>query len=102
MPAMRAGNTITIPGRLTAGLNPADANSKAMSEAARLTVDHGFRYFMLAPGGPAGAQVLPGKSIVLKLYHKGEIRLTTPGLLDAEAILSPRAGVGARNPRQQP
>jgi hypothetical protein len=89
MPALRADRTVTIPGRLTAGLAPSDATRKAMSEAARLTLDHGFRYFMLASNGPGAASVLPGKNIVFKVYHKGDIRLNTPGLLDADAILAP-------------
>lgn len=100
MPALRADRMVTIPGRLIAGLAPADATRKAMAEAARLTIDHGFRYFMLAPNGSGAASVLPGKNVVFKVYHKGDIRPNTPGLLDADVILAP--GNPARNAPGQP
>jgi hypothetical protein len=104
MPAMRADHTVTIAGRLTAGLGPADANRKAMSEAARLTVDHGFRYFKFVgtPNGTAAAPALPGKDIVFKAFHKGEIRPNTPGLWDADTILTSGTKDLARNTDRQP
>jgi hypothetical protein len=90
-PALRDGRTAVISGRVTAGLNTKDATTKALSEAAKVTVDHGFRYFMLVnPKNTTLSQaaVLPGADIAIKAYRKGEIRLNTPGLWDADVILS--------------
>jgi hypothetical protein len=90
-PAMRDGRTAVISGRVTAGLNTKDAAKKALSEAAKVTVDHGFRYFMIVnPKNTTVSQaaVLPGADIAIKAFRKGEIKLNTPGLWDADVILS--------------
>ena len=90
-PAMRDSRTAVISGRVTAGLSATDATRKALSEAAKITVDHGFRYFMIANPQNASANavaIIPGANLTIRTFRNGEIKRNTPGLWDADAILS--------------
>ena len=90
-PAMRDSRTAVVSGRETAGLSTTDATQKALTEAAKVTVDHGFRYFMIiSPQNTRGGNnmIQPGADIAIKTFRKGEIRLNTPGIWDADVILS--------------
>jgi hypothetical protein len=80
-----------ISGKDTAGLSPADAQNLILAKAARLTVDHGFRYFALvnAPPAPTAMFTLtPGASITIRLFHDGEVKPSKPGTWDAFRLLS--------------
>jgi hypothetical protein len=48
-PPLRGGQIGLISGRQTAGLSSDAARNKVLAEAARLTIDHGLRYFILLP-----------------------------------------------------
>jgi hypothetical protein len=90
-PAMRDSRTAVILGRVTAGLSAPDATRKALSEAAKITVDHGFRYFMIANPQNTSANavaIIPGANLTIRTFRNGEIKRNTPGLWDADAILS--------------
>ena len=52
-PRLQNGNFGVVAGKETAGLDDKAATDKVLVEAARLTVDHGYRYFTLVPGGKA-------------------------------------------------
>ena len=54
-PALQNGTIGVIAGKETAGLDEKAATQKVLVEAARQTVDHGYRYFTLLPGPPAKA-----------------------------------------------
>jgi hypothetical protein len=90
-PSMRDNRTAVISGRVTAGLSATDATRKALSEAAKITVDHGFRYFMIANPQNASASTVaisPGANLTIRTFRAGEIRRNAPGVWDADAILS--------------
>jgi hypothetical protein len=76
---------------VTAGLSTTDAARKALSEAAKITVDHGFRYFMIANPQNASASsvvIIPGVNLTIKTFRKGEVKANARGLWDADMILS--------------
>ena len=90
-PAMRDSRTAVISGRVTAGLSATDATRKALSEAAKITVDHGFRYFLIANPQNASASnvaITPGANLTIRTFRNGEIKRNTPGFWDADSILS--------------
>jgi hypothetical protein len=93
---MQRDHTIAISGRDTAGYNTSDATQKTLNEAARLTLDHGFRYFQIVgssnvySGGPPS--IRPGADMTIKVYATGEINPHSPGVWDAENI-----GAGSRS-----
>ena len=93
-PPLQNARTAVIPGRDTAGLSQADAQEEVLAKAARITVDHGFRYFTLAKVPPsaqaatAPVALTPGAGITIRLFHEGEIKPSRPGTWDAFRILS--------------
>jgi hypothetical protein len=90
-PAMRDSRTAVVSGRVTAGLSATDAARRALSEAAKITVDHGFRYFMIANPQNASASsvvIIPGVNLTIKTFRKGDVKPNTRGLWDADVILS--------------
>jgi hypothetical protein len=96
MPALRGDDVATISGRATAGYNPSDAVRKTLTIAAKITVDHGFRYFRImgAAGGADGtASVRPGVAVAIKLYGEGEIDPRSVGTWDAQNILMNGASI---------
>lgn len=90
LPPMQNDHTVVISGRNTAGYNAGDAAQKTLIEAARLTLDHGFRYFRIVgssnmySGGPPS--IRPGADVTIKVYATGEINPHSPGVWDAENI----------------
>jgi hypothetical protein len=67
-PSLQNGDIGTIAGRETAGLGDNDARRKVLAEAARLTVDHGYRYFVILP-----VARLPGAKIdAVPTIHAGQ------------------------------
>lgn len=56
-PRLQAGEIGVIAGQQTTGLSDEAARRKVLSIAARLTVDHGYRYFVILPAAiPPGAK----------------------------------------------
>ncbi len=104
MPPLRAGQVGTISGRETAGLVPDAARKKVLAEAARLTVDHGYRYFVILPGppqrnaapgtvarpGPADTTIRPGMDVSFRALRKDQIGRGTAGVFDAYRLLESR------------
>ena len=54
-PPLQNGNIGVVAGKETAGLDDKAAAQKVLVEAARLTIDHGYRYFTLLPGAKTSA-----------------------------------------------
>jgi hypothetical protein len=48
-PRLAAGGIGTVAARATAGLSDQEARRTVLAQAARITVDHGYRYFILLP-----------------------------------------------------
>jgi hypothetical protein len=79
-----------VPANETAGLDPGQATDIALKEAARITIDHGYRYFTILPIGNVAQKtpaltVIPGTPVrfqLLKTKH-GE----TGRVWDAYTIL---------------
>lgn len=104
MPPLRGGQVGTISGRETAGLAPDAAQKKVLAEAAQLTVDHGFRYFVILPGppqrspagiatragGPADTAIRPGTDVSFRALRKDQIGRGTAGVFDAYRLLEAR------------
>jgi hypothetical protein len=108
-PRLKSGRIATISGHETAGLNSADASKKVLLEAARLTVDHGFRYFaIIGPPNPptkhsgpdisqarsipalssAASILVPGTDITIKTFRVGEVGRNRAGIWDAYQLLA--------------
>lgn len=92
-PAMRDDRTAVISGRETAGYTQDDAVRKDLVLAAKMTVDHGFRYFRIAGSSPQIANgraeaMKPGADVVITVFHEGEANAQTAGIWDAEEILT--------------
>ncbi len=118
---LRADQTVTIPGRYTAGLVGPDAARTMLLAAARATVDHGMAYFRIvsapaaAPGYYSSNAFRPGSNVTIKLYEAGTVRPDMPGVWDAQKILTtgvseralaavlnaPPPGTGAQQPRSR-
>jgi len=93
-PPLQGPRTAVISGKDTAGLVQADAQEQILAKAARVTVDHGFRYFILV-NTPSSTQTAiapvalsPGASITIRLFHDGEVKPSRPGTWDAFRLLS--------------
>ena len=83
------GTQLIVPAKVTTGLNSDDATHVALTEAARITVDHGYRYFALLPLGGVEQHrpfaMTPGTPVrvqLLQTKHSGDGRVW-----DAYAIL---------------
>jgi len=92
-PPLQNARTAVIPGRDTAGLSQADAQEEVLAKAARITVDHGFRYFSLvsvsssAQTATAPVTLSPGAGITIRLFRDGGIKPSRPGTWDAFRLL---------------
>jgi hypothetical protein len=98
-PPLRGGQIGLISGRETAGLSNDAARNKVLAEAARLTVDHGLRYFILLPAPQmansaarpqrAGVDtaIRPGVDVTFRALRKDPVG---GGAWDAYRLLSVR------------
>ena len=83
-PALQNGTIGVIAAKETAGLDEKAATQKVLVEAARQTVDHGYRYFTLLPGPPAAKAGAPAPAVGL---HAGQA-------VRFQILRHPRAGKG--------
>ncbi len=96
-PPMLDARTAVIPGRATAGYDSHAALDAVLVQAAKMTVDHGFRYFRIADSeGGNAPSVRPGADVAIKVFRVGEVGPASPGIWDAQQILTegvPRSAV---------
>lgn len=74
----------------TASLSKEEASRRLLERAARVTVDHGYRYFAInVPSHPQGAAAsLPSRAdFTIRMYMQGEVSAASPGLWDAFRLL---------------
>lgn len=90
MRVMRDGNVLVIPGKSTIDDNQGIAAQKMLRLAARMTLDHGFRYFAIEGAGVRDGlpMVSPGASLTIRLYRPGEIDPRRAGIWDATQVVS--------------
>jgi len=88
IPPMRNDHTIVISGKRTAGNSDRDVGQKILTMAARLTLDHGFRYFEFVgvPSANGTPAIRPGSDVTIRVYRMGEIDPHRPGVRDAESV----------------
>ena len=92
VPPMHSDRTIVISGKRTVGSNDRDATRKMLIAAARMTLDHGFRYFEIV-GAPntnssrgATLSIPAGTDVTIRVYREGEIDLHRSDVRDAAGI----------------
>jgi hypothetical protein len=106
---MRDDRTAVIPGRYTEGGSATVLLKNTLFQAARITVDHGFRYFEIVgsryqasgENRKAGALdknnswndsrfpfIQPGADVTIKVFRTGEIDSRIAGIWDAQQILT--------------
>jgi len=88
---MLTDHVIVISGRITASEDRSDTTRKMLVVAARMTLNHGFRYFAIVglsnASNPVGMSSLqPGSDMTIRVYREGEINPRNPGIWDAENI----------------
>jgi hypothetical protein len=71
-PPLLRGTQIVLPSKETTGLNPGQAADVVLKEAARITLDHGYRYFAILRVGSVTQQapaftVTPGMPVRVQL-----------------------------------
>ena len=93
--------TAVISGKRTVGDSTGEATQKLLIQAARLTLDHGFRYFRIAnsqnvPGGGDALSIRPGADVTIEVYREGEIDPRSRGVWDAQNIGAGRMPDGVR------
>jgi hypothetical protein len=100
-PKMLNERMAVISGRATVGDNPSNAARKTLIRAAAMTLDHGFRYFLIIRSQNAESiyggvsPIQPGVNLTIKLYREGEINPQRPGVWDAENIAAGNTGKNA-------
>jgi len=92
LPPMRSDRVVVISGKSTIGISAQDATQKMFIKAARLTLDHGCRYFTIVdslnayPNRTGAPPIRPGANLAIRVYRQGEIDPRTPGVWDAQSI----------------
>jgi hypothetical protein len=95
VPPLGADQTAVIPGSATADQNAQDARRTVLTDAARITVDHGFQFFQIMPSQAAGmysvpsysTAIRPGADVTIKVYQQSDIPMGVQGLWDANKLL---------------
>src|ERR1700677_613116 len=85
LPPLREDHTAVISSHDIFYLHPSDYVATTLSRAAELTVEHGFRYFVIVP---RNASIQVGRDTVIKIYSADEIAPGTRGVWDAQKILN--------------
>jgi hypothetical protein len=104
-PDLRDDRTAVVPGRETSDLNQAEARHAVLLEAAHVTIDNGYQYFIVLRRDvwtPSGSQragtdsaIRPGDDVTFKVFHAGELSPGTRDVFDAQRLLS--AGASQAN-----
>ena len=89
---MRNDRTVVLSGHKVVGSNANAVSANALVAAARLTLDHGCRYFKvlgagnkyLRRGAPLSLQA--GADVTISLYREGEIDPQSAEVWDAQNI----------------
>ena len=76
--------TAMISGHNTIHVSMADARQTVLTEAASITVDHGYRLFKVM------TPIRPGSDVTIHVYGAGEIDPAAPNVYDAHAIAAGR------------
>ncbi len=84
-------------------MNAPDTWRFLLARSARLTVDHGYRYFAIlepaiASGTPDPVSLKPGINITISLYRPGDAQAPGYRVWDAYALLSPGRPAPSRGP----
>jgi hypothetical protein len=103
MPGLSANHMLMVSGRETQSMDAPGTRRFLLARAARLTVDHGYRYFAIvnpaiASGTPDPVSLKPGGNLTIRLYRPGEARMPGYRVWDAYALLSPGRPAPAREP----
>lgn len=88
---------VNISGNETAGMAPEPALRRMLVKGARISIDHGYRYFaLIRPVATAtGSLILrPSSDITIRLIRENEIRYPAPGVWDAYDLLGGRRAPG--------
>jgi hypothetical protein len=106
LPRLTASHTLLVSGRETVSMNAPNARQFLLARAARLTVDHGYRYFAIvtpaiASGAPDPIALKPGINFTIRLYRPGEAQ--TPGyrFWGVYLLLAPGRPAPSRGPAQR-
>jgi hypothetical protein len=88
---MRNDHTVVISGRKIVGGNADAVTKNALVAAARLTLDHGCRYFKVLGANTylrrnAQLSLRPGADLTIAIYREGEIDPQSPDVWDAQSI----------------
>ncbi len=96
---LRDDRTAVIAGHETADMtSDAEAQRTVLREAAQITADHGYQYFVVVsrdvwtPSGNVhtgtGSAIRPGEDVTIKVYHDGEVPAGTRDAFNAQRILN--------------
>lgn len=80
-PVWAQGSLIRISGKTSQNLSPDETTRQMLGRAARATVDHGHRYFVLV-NVPAGGKLQPGANLDIRMLDDNR-----GGAFDAYALL---------------
>jgi hypothetical protein len=83
---LRSDGTVAMGEHKTAGMSAMDAARIAILDAAKLTVDHGGRYFRILRSGRTSA-IRPGADVLVQVMDDGDPRAGGPGVFDAPKLL---------------
>jgi hypothetical protein len=90
MRPLQSNAMLTIPAHATQGVSPQQAVARTLTLAARATLDHGYRYFVIV-GSSGQSQAIhairPGVPVAIRLYQDGEIDPVRAGAFDASEIV---------------
>jgi hypothetical protein len=92
VPTLRNDHTAVISGKRTVGNSSREAARIILIQAARLTLDHGFRYFTIVCSPVANSirsgtpSIQPGADVTIRVYRQGEIDPLSPNVWDAGSI----------------
>ena len=72
----------------TTGNGDSDARKNTLVAAARLTLNHGYRYFRIfgVENVTAAWPIRPGVAVTIDVFRDGEINARSPGIWDAQNI----------------
>jgi hypothetical protein len=81
---------VTISGKDTAGVSQQEILQRMLYKSARVTIDHGFRYFAIIrplPSPDGSIPLRPGNDLTIRILRQGETKYPAPGLLDAYSLM---------------